>query len=100
MRNWVRLAYALGGPSLVVEEGLYRLTHDTWFRHPLSLRFETGKSMLFRVHADHKPVIRARVGATVYWNFDEGWHAHATRFTGIEVYYGRVRRWYGLRDSN
>lgn len=79
---------------------LHEAIDRTWFRHPLSLRFETGQTKLFRSKMDHKITHRGRVGAIFYWNFDLGWHAHWRHFTGIEIYYGRVRRFYGLKDSN
>jgi len=70
----------------------------TWFRHPLSLRADIG-SDTFLHDAEAEPSQR-RVGFAIYWQFDPGWHAHASRFMGVEVQLGPRVRWFGVRDSN
>lgn len=55
---------------------------------------------MFPVRKEHGVEYPAEYGIKVYRRFDRGWHAHSRRFIGVEFYYGRMRRWFGLKDSN
>jgi hypothetical protein len=70
----------------------------SWFRHPLSLRPDIGSDTLI-LDMEVEPNQR-KVGLAVYWKWDKGWHASATRFMGIELALGNRVRYFGLKDSN
>lgn len=69
-----------------------------WTRHLFTLRLDIGHGEYqFGCFSGGGPY--HNFGVSVYVNPDPHWHARDFKFIGVEVGYGHMYRWFGIKDS-